>query len=351
MIRSIFGAMVVWLSFTGLGQTLPDTAQSCEEMCSCATDLAPAGIMMSTVHAKNQWMLSYRYMYMGMGAMQSGTEAISNETVYNQYLMTSNKMQMHMHMLMGMYGLCSKLTLMAMLHYQASAMHMEMFAAGSHNHGTQANPSDLQGARGLGDLKLSAMYEVLNLKQNRLYVALGVGLPTGSTNIKGAENSMYPNKILPYNMQTGSGSVEIQPSLGYVYTINDWNFGTQIHANIRTGYNKVGYKLGNELAATTWAAYQWAYNFSSSVRLGYATLGAIQGANSTVYTWSEPATNPQNYGGTQVQAYIGSNYFIRAGLLKNQKIGLEYGLPLYQNLNGIQMRAKSALNVSWSMAF
>ena len=82
------------LAFISLGQQ--DCETSCATSC-CATDPTPAGVMISHLHPKKQFMLSYRYMSMQMGHMQSGTQRVSDMQVYNTYVMSSSSMRMDMH--------------------------------------------------------------------------------------------------------------------------------------------------------------------------------------------------------------------------------------------------------------
>ena len=41
-------------------------------------------------------------------------------------------------------------------------------------------------------------------------------------------------------------------------------------------------------------------------------------------------------------------YNFNTGFIKNNRISLEYGLPLYQNTNGIQLKSTSVFNVTWN---
>jgi hypothetical protein len=54
-----------------------EATESCDVSCHCIRNLTPAGVMISHVHPKNEWMLSYRYMQMGMGTPIQGRSAIS----------------------------------------------------------------------------------------------------------------------------------------------------------------------------------------------------------------------------------------------------------------------------------
>ena len=90
---------------------------SCDVACHCNRNLTPAGVMISHVHPKNEWMVSYRFMQMGMGAPIQGNSAFSELSVYTNYLAYTPNMQMDMHMVMGMVGITDRLTAMVMLNF------------------------------------------------------------------------------------------------------------------------------------------------------------------------------------------------------------------------------------------
>jgi hypothetical protein len=342
----------------GLVKGQADSMKSCINYCCCGpTDLTPSGVMISHIHRKKQLMLSYRYMNMNMGGMLDGTSKVSDDKIFQNYLMSMHAMRMEMHMLMAMYGLSNRITLMGMLNYNVSSMKMSMLPGSMHMHsmagmnmGSGEMDMDLKSS-GIGDVKLNALYGIINEKHHHLLASMGFSIPVGSIEIKGNSNSMYPNQRIPYNMQLGSGTWDLLPGISYLYQNNKIVFSSQITSVVRTGYNAVGYKLGNEVTFNNWLAFQWSRNFSSSLRIEGSTAGSIQGQDVSLYNGNEPAADPANYGGQRISSFIGTNFYFRKGILKNNKIGAEYGLPVYQNLNGPQTSVKSSLYASWSLMF
>src|SRR4051812_20360800 len=118
--------LFLWLLiFATKAQDSICTNSACD--CSSRPDFnAPVGVMLDHGHDKGQWMLSYRYMDMVMRNNLAATSAISNEAVLNSYLMAPEKMAMQMHMLMVMYGITKRITVMGMASYIDSKMTMAM---------------------------------------------------------------------------------------------------------------------------------------------------------------------------------------------------------------------------------
>ena len=326
-----------------------DSTVSCVS-CICRKDATPAGVMLSHVHSKGEWMFSYRYMNMNTRGMEQNGKSISNEQIYNQYLYSSDRMSMNMHMLMAMYGVNDRLTLMAMLDYKQSSMNMTAPEGSTHIHNGVSMSGSMahhMKTSGFGDMSLTALYSIINNTKHHVLLSGGVSIPTGSIEDKGESGGMYADKHYPYMMQQGSGTWDVKPGLTYTYKGDKVMASTQIFSTIRTGYNHVGYKLGNELTFNNWVAYELTSWLSTSLRGEVIQIGSIKGNDPSLYAYTEPAANAKNYGGTTAMLYAGINVFF----LGNNKIGIEGGLPVYQQSNGIQASAYSNINLVYSIVF
>lgn len=328
-----------------------DSTKICND-CSCQSDLSPSGIMISHVHKKHEMMISYRFMTMNMDGMKSGTSSVSDEAVFKRYLMSSDRMKMDMHMLMLMYGISNRLTVMGMFNYNLVSMNMKMLPGSSHEeHGSGNSTSMNMKTNGIGDPKLYLMYELLTYKNHRFVLSTGISLPAGALNLSGKEDSMYPNQRLPYNMQMGSGTWDLLPSLTYLFQKNRLAVSTQVTSVLRTGYNSEGYKLGNEYTSNTWLSFKWFNAMATSLRFEASSVDHIYGKDKKLYAFYEPAARALNYGGNRVMSYVGLKFIINRGVLTNNSLGFEYGLPIFQQLNGPQMALKNSINASWSFMF
>jgi len=356
--RKIIGCFMLY-TFLYVAETKAQTDSTtvCETHCCCSKEVAlPAGVMLGHVHAKGEWMLSYRYMNMAMQGIQQGISAISANHVYVNYLTVPVEMRMHMHMFMGMYGVSNRLTLMAMLNYNSNLMHMQMFGGGAnhaHDHGASSAAEHHMNSMGIGDIKLYGIYAIINQTKHKLMLNTGVSLPTGSITMQGDADGMasYIDKNLPYMMQLGSGTFDVLPGLTYLYHRRTSTFGAQCNANIHLGYNSVGYSLGNELSVSTWYAYRWLSFLSSSIRADFTATESIYGSDATLYYFNEPAANPNNYGGKRASFYIGSAWQPSSGKLQNWQLAAEFGMPVYQYVNGIQSPSKYFINANLNFTF
>ena len=336
------------------------TCDSAAAKCVCATDdLSPSGIMLGHEHPKGAWKFSYRYISMFMGGNLSGTQKVDDNFVFNKYLMSPKNMRMDMHMLMAMYGITNRLSVMVMLNYNTMSMNMNMFPGMTMqmNGSTMvmtSNTSTIMNSKtsGLGDTKLYAVYSVISRNVHHILLNAGLSIPTGSIQMKGkSDDIMYPSQRLPYMMQMGSGTYDFMPGITYLIKSSKASFSTQFTTVLRPFNNSLNYHLGNEYTLNVWGAYKWLPWVSSSVRVNASSVGAITGYDPTLYAYNEPSANPLNYGGKIVNSYLGFNFYLNRGWLNNNRLSVEYGMPLYQNPNGVQLASKSTIYAGWIFTF
>ncbi len=345
----LFGCLCSCLAF---GQS---DSIACSASCCGAEDPTPAGVMISHVHAKGEWMFSYRFMHMEMAGIIDGTEKIEAQHVYQAYVMSPHHMRMDMHMLMAMYGISNRFTLMAMGNYNVNSMTMTMMpTAGmdmSHMQGMDMESQHMDMrmyTSGIGDTKLTLLYGLFRSSKHQFVLSGGLSLPTGSIEKKGGEHSMYPGVRFPYAMQLGSGTWDILPGLTYVHQNGGFSWSSQLSGIVRTGSNAVGYQLGNQVTSTTWAAYQWFPCISSSLRVEGTLSEKTFGFDPSLSPTMEPAADPSTYGGRYLNAFLGINFYLRKGLLAGSKWSLEGGIPFYHYSNGPQMTTQTVLWAAYS---
>lgn len=311
----------------------------------CGGDPSPAGVMISHVHAKGEWMVSYRYMHMQMEGIVSGQSPITISDVLATYTAAPLEMQMDMHMGMLMYGLTDKLTLMGMFNYSSNWMKMKM-TMGQHVH------THNMAAKGIGDTRLSVLYALKTTETQQLLISTGINLPTGKINLKGAANAMmYPRQRMPYMMQTSSGSFELPATINYAQINGKWYYSAQVNALIRLGRNVLYYRYGNEWSLQSWVARKWQHGWSSSLRAEFTQQFRLVGNDASLNPTFEPAANSANYGFQRLIGFFGVVYEPEGKWLEQLRLAIEGGYPVYQKYQGIQMPLTQTLLFSINYNF
>ncbi|MFP6682723.1 MAG: hypothetical protein VCB07_11040 [Gammaproteobacteria bacterium] len=179
-----------------------------------------------------------------------------------------------------------------------------------------------------------------------------MSLPSGSSDEKDrilTPMGDTPTVRLPYAMQLGSGTVDFLPGLTYIGKSDSVAWGAQYAGTIRMEKNN-GYQWGDRHLITGWLSYSPCDWISGSIRIEFDTMGTIDGRDSQIVAPVQTA-DPDNYGGDKVNLKLGLNFSALTGWLQGQRIAIEGGIPLKQDLNGPQMETDFTLTAGWQFAF
>ncbi len=282
------------------------------------------------VHTAGKWMANYKYMHVSQHGLRSGTTNIPvDEVIPTPYMMAPTSMTMDMHMVMLMYGFTDRLTLMGMATYLDNKMDMLM------NMGMGNKSEPPMRTSGVGDTELRGIYKI-----NKFMVgSLGLSIPTGD--IDQEFETMGMTFRAPYDMQLGSGTVDLKPALTANFLSEDakWNWGGQVMYTYHIGDNENHYSLGDSVKLNAWL--QRALGPAAGwLRLAYNNTGRIHGRDPEIQKLLDPMmgaptpdADPNNYGGHRLDGFIGAS-FTKGPF----SIGVEAGIPLYQYLNGLQLK-------------
>ncbi len=318
---------------------------------------APIGVMGEHMHGKGEWMVSYRYMRMAMDGTRDGTSNLSNAEILtraNRFGAPPNlrvipeSMDTDMHMVGGMYAPSDDITLMMMGMYIDREMDHSTYNPAGAKIGEFTTK-----VKGFGDTKLSGLVRLYKDETHHLHLNAGLSLPTGSITKRDtvlAPTGATPNLRLPYAMQLGSGTYDLLPGVTYTGVKDKLGWGAQYNATLRMGRNNEDYSLGNKHQISTWGSYSIKPTVSVSARLTAEAEGTIDGIDSEIAAPVQTA-DPENYGGERVSASLGLNTAIPTGALAGHRFSFEATAPIYQNLNGPQLKRDYAITAGWSKAF
>lgn len=325
---------------------------------------APIGVMGDHMHKKGEWMLSYRFMQMNMEDNRDGTSDLSPETiattVANRFSGVAGQpptlrvvpleMTTDMHMIGGMYAPSDIITLMVMANYIDREMDHITFQGGA---GTTRLGEFTTRAKGWGDTKVGGLIRLFEDDTHHVHMNAGVSLPTGS--IKEEDDVLTPMNArptlrMPYAMQLGSGTYDLLPGVTYSGTHDRFGWGAQYSATIRIGENSQDYTWGDKHQMSVWGSYAIIPAVSVSARITADHEDKIDGIDSNIVAPVQTA-DPDNYGGRRVGAALGINTVVPNGVLKGHRFSAEVTLPVYQNLNGPQMKRDTSFMLGWSKSF
>ena len=329
-----------------------------------AKNHAPIGVMGDHLHKKGEVMTSMRAMRMDMGGNRIGTDNVSPQTIATSVpnvfagapgqpptlRVVPTDMTMDMLMVGVMIGLSDRVTLMAMGQVVQKEMDHITFAGGM---GSNELGNFTTETSGFGDTKLAALVGVVDKTlggvDHKAHLNLGLSVPTGSIGERDqilTPMGAAPSPRLPYPMQLGSGTLDLEPGVTYNGYSDRFSWGAQYRATIRAGNNQAGYTLGDVHNATAWAQYGPAPWVSFSLRGQFRAQDAIEDRDALIMAPVQTA-NPAFQGGDRLEIGPGINLAGQKGAIKGHRLAVEAMIPVYQDLNGPQLETNWTLTLGW----
>ena len=286
-------------------------------------------------------MFGYSYMFMSMDGNRDGTSRQSPADVLNAgFAVSPTAMTMKMHMLERMYGWREDLTVMAMLPFNSYSM----------DHITGTGAQFATSSSGVGDLSLTALYNIYDKKRRRVHLTAGLMFPTGSIKERGT-TPLGPDQKLPYPMQLGSGTFDPVVGITYVATEKIWSWGFHLSHTYRIGENSEDYTLGNRKRFDAWLVRQWSDRISSTLRLSGENWGNIDGTDPELNPGMVPTADPARRGGKRLDLGMGINFYMPEGAMSGSRVVLELSYPIYESLDGPQLAKDYDLSVGLQWVF
>ncbi len=291
-------------------------------------DHAPIGVINEHTHSKGEFMLSYRYMSMSKSDLRQDSHDTSADSVRETYMMAPTDMEMSMHMFGVMYAPNDRTTYAVMVSTSEKDMTMEnKMGVSSHSQ-----------TSGMGDIKITALTTLLKTDTQRLHLINGLSLPLGSIDEKSVGTR------LPYGMQLGSGTVDLKTGVTYVTRKDKGSTGLQSLLTLRPGLNKYGYAFGHKGEVSAWKAQQLNHHTSASLRTSYSLQSGIRGEDASQNTAMSPGRTTEN-GQSLLVLAAGLNTIIG-----EHRLSLEYSHPIYESVQGVQMKSTGFLVFGWQLA-
>jgi len=295
-------------------------------------------------------------MFMRMDGLRDGTDEKKTSdygpaTSAGNFRGVPKSMASYMTMLGGAYSFTDNFAGMVMGGYVRNTMEMT----------TTAGDYDMF-SQGLTDTKLMGKYRLYSddnlAPKHQLSAIAGIAAPTGRITIK---NTNHPTKtmqgkLLPFGMQTGSGTWDPIFGLTYQKIADPFWYGANFMTTQRWSENDQNYSKGDEYNIDLYLMKQFKENALAHVQLNAKAWGDYSdepqvGKDSgdchamlnSSRDWMTPLCDPTNYGGVNLHATIG----VQFQPVPLQIAELNLSLPLYQNLKGPQMQSDYMLRLTY----
>jgi hypothetical protein len=291
---------------------------------------SPAGVYADHTHSKNGIMLSYRFNSEYKSGNINGNTPVLYDDILENYNKYVSSLSFKTHSLDFMYGLTDNITFLSVFNYHNKEMVI-------------STKSDiLNSSNGFGDIELQFLINFFKNKSLRAHANVGIKLPLGSTDKK------FNNEFLPYAMQLGTGNLGAVIGFTMLYQSKNISAGLQPMINLYSTMNRGitdydYYQYGSHFDFNYWLAYKISKTISISYRQKNIFKTKDKGQDERLNPIDVTLNNPYNSSYEIIKSGLGLNISIPKGTFRNFRFSVEYTLPLYQNLDGIQLDLKRNL--------
>ena len=331
----------------------------------------PMNILGGGIPETHEFRLKISPMYMRMDGLRDGTSNVHETDILGmpvdmmgnatgKYMAAPTSMDMTMLNVSAGYSFSDKFFAGAMFMYKDMDMNMKfssMMQTMTGKNGFDMDSDGISDTMLMGKYRLFADDPLIPTSQMSLF--FGLSLPTGSIDEKNENHPLLArqDELLPYGMQLGSGTFD--PSVGLLYqgSTSPWWWGVNGVYTARLYDNKRDYRLGDEFRLDGYAMYQFKPNWLLQVQLNGEYKGDIDGEMNQFANGrsghamqgnpNSPATTPlwdtDNYGGTKLFTTLG----VQWQPAPLHVIDLNFGVPIYQDLNGPQLKDDYRVMLTW----
>ena len=287
----------------------------------------PIGVIGDMARHRGDVVLAYRFHRQSFSGLMNGTTRLEGSLPGFDVKPTS--LDKDHHLFEVLWAPFEQITVSAILPYVQNEMTQIIQNTGESYKTTSG---------GFGDLEFAILHRVFSTETSRLHLNLALSFPTGSTT-ESQVTRVSPGVIerLPYVMQLGSGTVDLKPGATYNGLWKRLYWGGQVGGVLRAGTNSQGYTLGDAYAVTGWVGATGSDWFAGSFRLDWNQWFNIEGQDELMNPLQSPTEDPQLQAGQRLDVLLGIDLFL-GGRLKGTRISLEGGCPVYQSLEGPQLR-------------
>jgi hypothetical protein len=196
---------------------------------------------------------------------------------------------------------------------------------------------------GVGDVGFAILVPFIRKGTQSTQVHIGFDAPTGAYR-RGGDDMR-----LPYDSQIGNGTWDFEWGWTYRGSHKRWSWGGQAIGRHPMSRNGVNYREGSRFWGTLWTGVRVFSGVSTSLRMEWRKQNNIEGFDRTLRPGFDPSENHKARGGERITVSPGLSLDIPQ--LNGQRISIEAGIPVYQRLDGPQLKQNWTLKTAWQWVF
>lgn len=201
----------------------------------------------------------------------------------------------------------------------------------------------------MADSEVQLLVSVYDQGAVRAHLQGGILIPTGSVD-ETADVAGVRSGILPYDMQTGAGTMAFMPGVTIAMQNEAGTVGAQVIGRIYAGENDRGWRPGNAVEANGWAAYKVNDFFAVTAGVHALGWGRIEQSDDSLDPFRDPGELATSYGGVRVDLPVGLSIRMPSGPLAGHRLSLEWVSNIHEKLDGPWLAADDGFVIRWQAA-
>jgi hypothetical protein len=299
----------------------------------------PLGVRFGEPLEGQRFRVAYSFEQMQRKGMLSGDNQVSPSDVlngsFNPYNRTPRRLELTAHTVQLAYAPHPRATLVVEVPFLMKKLRTR---------DDQGRVTQEQ-TQGVGDIGFALVVPFIRKGNERSQVHIGFDIPTGSIRRGGDETR------LPFDSQIGNGSYDFEWGWTYRGELDWFSWGGQATGRHPIDRNDLHYRTGSRFDISGWGAVRLLAGMSSSLRVGWHKQNNIRVASGDFRagTINDPSDNPKARGGFGFTVSPGLT--VEWPQLSNQRVAVEFDIPVYQNLDGPQLKEQWSVRAGWQWGF
>jgi hypothetical protein len=302
--------------------------------------VAPIGVFGDRLQGAGSLQLTVFYSRTGAEGIRFGSELIDPATLFGNFELVPLSLSSDGYFVRAQYGINDRVTLAA----------EGGFVRRTREQITQDLVFFPLEAEGPTDIRAQLLFNLFDTEAVKAHVHLGGSAPVGSTNEADGETGLRTAGTLPYDMQLGSGGWGVSPGITAKVMNEYGSVGGQVIGTMYFG-SKNGWRAGDQVEMTGWAAYRLNRFFSVSAGAHMVSFETIQGFDPALNPDRDPGELPISFGGKRVDLPVGVNLYMPEGSWAGHRISVEFNFPVHEDFEGPWLAGKRGLTIGWQKAF
>ena len=304
--------------------------------------LAPVGVRFGEALDHGALRVGYSWERRRSQGFLAGTRDVTTDFVRGSlgYNSTPRSLEVTVHTVEIAYAPHPRVTLVAELPFvQAELQRVDAATPGACN-GVRC---EFQ-SEGLGDVRFSMIVPFIRKGVESSQIHVGLDAPTGAFRRQGGTSLR-----LPYAAQPGNGTWDLEWGWTYKGEIERFSWGGQAVGRHPVGRNGLDYREGSRFTGRLWGVVRLFSGVDLSLRTEWEKQNEIEGFDRSLRPTVDPLENPELYDRISITMSPGMSIEIPA--LGGQRIGVEVGIPVYQDVDGPQLERDWTITTAWRWVY